>query len=161
MFVVDHLSNLSHELATFLLAMIPVSEYRVAMPVAMEIYHLSFWLALILVVAGSSLPAFLILILIEPIANFARKHSRPIHNFLKWLFEHTRTKHERKFEIYKDLILILLVAVPIPLTGVYTGAIAAYIFGIPFRRSFPIILASVILGTLIIAGLTVGFRNIF
>ena len=161
MFVVDHLSNLSHQFATFLLAMIPVSEYRVAFPVALEIYGLSFWTAFTLTVLGSLLPAFLILILIDPFVRWAKRHSRPITNFFGWLFEHTRSRHGRKFEIYKDLVLILLVAIPIPLTGVYTGSLAAYIFGIPLKRAFPLIFGSVILGTLIIAGLTLGFRNLF
>ena len=161
MFVADWLTNLPHTLATFLLAMIPVSEYRVALPVALEVYRLPFWQAFLLTIAGSTLPAFLALVLIGPIVLSAEKHSRPIHRFFTWLFEHTRSRHERKFEVYQDLILILLVAVPIPLTGVYTGALAAYVFGIPFWRALFLIIASVIIGTLIITGLTVGFVNIF
>lgn len=161
MFVVDWFTNLPHALATFLLAMIPVSEYRVAFPVALEIYGLPIWQAYFLVVAGSILPALFALLLIGPIFKFAENHSQPIHRFLTWLFERTRSHHERQFELYKDLILILLVAIPIPLTGVYTGAIAAYIFAIPFKRAFPLICFSVILGTLIIAAFTVGLANIF
>jgi uncharacterized membrane protein len=161
MFVADWLTNLPHTAATFLLAMIPVSEYRVAMPVALEVYNLNFCTAFLLTIVGSSLPALILLLIIKPIFKFAARYSRPIHKFLNWLFEHIQSRHERKFEIYKDLILILLVAIPIPLTGVYTGALASYVFGIPFRRAFPLILGSVILGTLIIAGITIGFKNIF
>lgn len=160
MFIVEWFSSLPKELATFLIAMIPIGEYRVAMPVGLTLYDLGFWKTFLLTISGSIIPGVILLIIIGPIFKLAEKHSRPIHKFLHWIFDHTQRRHGKKFEIYKDLLLLLLVGVPIPLTGVYTGAIAAYVFGISFKRALPLIAAGVIIGTIIIAGITVGFRNI-
>jgi len=53
-------------------------------------------------------------------------------------------------ERYGPWGLALFVAVPLPVTGAWTGAAAAYVFGIPFRRSLPAIVAGVLLAGIVV-----------
>jgi uncharacterized membrane protein len=68
--------------------------------------------------------------------------------FFEWLFARTR-KRSGALEKYGAIGLVLFVAIPLPVTGAWTGSAAAFLFGIPFRKAFPIIL----LGVMIAGGL--------
>ena len=160
MFLIDWFSGISHSLATFLIAMFPIGELRASLPIALTVYHLDFWGAFILSIAGNLVPALLLLIILDPVSKFAENHSQLIHRFLNWLYERTRTRHNHKFEVYKDLALVLFVAIPLPFTGVYTGAIAAYVFGVPFRRAFPLIVLGVIIAAVIVSIITLGSKGL-
>lgn len=159
MFLVDLFSGWSPELATLVIAAVPVGELRVALPVALTVYHLDFWSAFILSVAGTLTAALVVMAVLDPVTQFARKYSQPINRALEWLFERTRKRHQSKFEKYKDIALILFVAIPLPFTGAYTGALAAYIFGVPFRRAFPLIAIGVIISAAIVTAITLGFKS--
>jgi len=56
-------------------------------------------------------------------------------NGLEWLLERTQRKHMRKFEAFKSVALFVLVAVPFPFTGAWTGTVAAFVFGVSLPRS--------------------------
>ncbi|GAG71046.1 unnamed protein product [marine sediment metagenome] len=159
MFLVNWFSGWSPELATLVIAAIPVGELRVSLPVALTVYHLDFWPAFILSVFGTLTAAIVVMAVLDPITRFARKYSQPINRALEWLFRRTRKKHQSKFEKYRDLTLILFVAIPLPFTGAYTGALAAYVFGVPFRRAFPLIAIGVIIAAAIVTAVTLGFKS--
>lgn len=122
------------QIYTFLLAMTPVGELRAALPMALEIFKLPIWQAYLFSVAGNIVPVFLILWLLGPFSGYLRRF-KIFDKFFKWLFEHTRRKTEKKYLIYGELALALFVAIPLPITGAWTGSIAAFLFGIPYRRA--------------------------
>ncbi len=159
MFLVDWFSGWSPELATLAIAAVPVGELRVSLPVALTVYHLDFWPSFVLSVFGTLTAALVVMAVLDPLTRFARKYSQPINKALEWLFERTRKRHQGKFDKYRDLALILFVAIPLPFTGAYTGALAAYIFGVPFRRAFPLIAIGVIIAAAIVTAVTLGFKS--
>jgi uncharacterized membrane protein len=57
----------------------------------------------------------------------------------------------RKVRQYGAPGLIIFVAIPLPVTGAWTGALAAYLFGIEFRRSMAAIAVGVLIAGLIVA----------
>src|SRR4030042_6874465 len=159
MFFIDWFSGLPPELATLVIAAMPIGELRAALPIGLTVYHLDFWSVFILSVFGTLTAAIVVMAVHDPLARFARKYSQPINRALEWLFERTRKKHQYKFEKYQDLTLILFVAVPLPFTGASTGALAAYVFGIPFRRAFPLIAIGVIIAAVIVTAVTLGLKS--
>ena len=57
-------------------------------------------------------------------------------------------------------IPVVFVAIPLPFTGAWTAMIAAFVFGIPFYRAFPLILFGVIIAGVIVSMITLGILNI-
>ncbi|MBC8450752.1 small multi-drug export protein, partial [bacterium] len=61
---------------------------------------------------------------------------------------------------YEALGLVLFVAIPLPVTGGWTGAVAAFLFGIRRRYAIPAILLGIMLAGLIVSGATQGFLHL-
>ena len=77
---------------------------------------------------------------------------------LSWLFERTR-RRGKIIQKYKHIGLILFVAIPLPVTGAWTGSLAAVLFGIKFRHAFLSIFIGVVIAGIIVTSLwmLVGF----
>jgi uncharacterized membrane protein len=149
--------NLPPEAATALVAMIPIAELRVALPVAILVYKMSFWTAMFWSVLGNMLPIFFIVYLLKPVADFLIKHWQLAKRFFDWWFSRVRRKFEGgalKYGI--NLALVVFVAIPLPLTGAWSGAVAAFLFGIPPRRALILIAIGVIIAGIIVTALTAG-----
>lgn len=131
-----------------LLAMIPFGELRASIPIAIGIYDMSIAQAFVLSVIGNMLPVVPLLLFLDPVSNWLRRYS-VFDSFFNWLFARTR-RHSERMEKYGALGLIPFVAIPLPVTGAWTGCAAAFVFGIRFRYAFPTILAGVIIAGIIV-----------
>ena len=76
--------------------------------------------------------------------------------FFDWLFARTRRKG-RLIEQYQAVGLALFVAVPLPITGAWTGAIAAFVFGLKIIPSFIAIVSGVVMAGVIVTLACQGF----
>ena len=149
------------EAATALIAMIPIAELRVALPVALLVYGMSFWSALFWSVLGNMVPIFFIVFLLKLATDFLMKHWGLARRFFNWWFNRVRRRFEGRILKYGiNLALVIFVAIPLPLTGAWSGAVAAFLFGIPPRRALILITIGVIIAGLIVALLTFGGRHI-
>lgn len=148
------------ELKTFIIAMSPIVELRGSIPIALEVYNLPVWSSYFWSVLGNVTPVVFILILLKSVSEYLSGHSHYFNNFFTWLFQRTRNHHWRKFERWGKWALFILVAVPLPFTGIWTGSIAAFVFGIPIKKALPIIFAGSITAGLLVLLLTLGIINI-
>ena len=149
------------ELATFLIAMLPIAELRVAIPVAIEGFNLMIGMAYVWSVLGNLVPAVLLLLFLDPVARFLMKHSKGFDRFFTWIFARTRRRFTATSERYgKFIALILFVAIPLPITGAWTGAAAAFLFNVPFKRSLAAITIGVLIAGIIVTIVTVGISSI-
>jgi len=139
---------------TFLLAMTPVGELRVALPVAVAIHNLDWRLAFLVSVLGNLIPIVFLLLLLGPVSKWLSSSFLIFNKFFDWLFKKTRKKTGRGMEKYGDIALISFVAVPLPLTGAWTGAIAAFLFGVSFKKAFLLITLGVLISGIIVLTLT-------
>jgi len=71
----------------------------------------------------------------------------------------TRRNTEEKFEKYGALFLLFFVAIPLPVTGAWTGSAAAFIFGIRFWYAFPTIVGGVMIAGIIVTLTSLGIIN--
>lgn len=148
------------EIITLLISMLPISELRGAIPVAIGVYDMSVASAFFWAVLGNIIPIIFILWLLEKVSNFLSHKIYWFNRFFTWLFERTRSRHIKKFERWQDLALIILVAIPLPFTGAWTGALAAFVFGVPIKRAFPLIVLGVLIAGIIVVSVTVGVINL-
>lgn len=147
--------NFPPELATFLIAMVPISELRAAIPIGIKIYHLSVWSAWFWSVLGNLMPMILIVLILQPIADFLSRNFKLFHKFFEWLFEHTRKRGAKKFEKWGEFAVFILTATPIPLLGGWTGPLAAFVFNIKLRKSIPLIILGCMAAGVIVTVFTV------
>jgi uncharacterized membrane protein len=144
--------NFPKELATFLIALIPVTELRASIPLAVKVYGLSPFSAWFYSVAGTFFAMALIVFLLDPVAKLLSKYIPVFDKFFAWLFEHTRKRAGDKMEKYGEWAIFILAATPIPLLGGMTGALAAFVFGVPYRKSLPLLLVgTMVSGALVLA----------
>lgn len=146
-------------LITFIVAMMPILELRGAIPlgVSMGLPHLT---ALIVSIIGNLLPVPFIIIFIRRIFTWMRTKSKR--------FEKLVTRMENKAYVKKDFIykweilgLMLLVAIPLPGTGAWTGALVAALLDIRLKAAIPAIILGVLIAGILVTGLTFGFTALF
>ncbi len=141
--------GLSPELAVFIAAMLPIIELRGALPMAINLFKIPWFKALLISYVGNLVPVPLILWLLEPIVKFLSR-IRIFDRFFKWLFERTRRKGNKVIEKYEEIGLIAFVAIPLPGTGAWTGALIAFLFGLDFKKSFLVISLGVLIAGVIV-----------
>ncbi len=134
------------------LSVLPIFELRVAIPVAIQTFGFPWYSAYIIAVIGNMLPVPFILLLLEFATRVFGKIPI-IRKFLDWLFALTRRKG-RIVEKYESIGLMLLVAVPLPITGAWTGSIIAVLLGLEKKRAFISIFLGVLIAGVIVTCLT-------
>jgi len=147
---------ISYELQTFIIAATPIIELRGAIPIALFNYELSTSSAFIFSVLGNIFPVIFILLFFEKVSNFLSQKSKLFKRFFDWLFARTRKKHQGNYERFRDLFLVIFVSIPLPITGAWTGSLCAFLFGIPFKRAFPLISLGVIIAGVIVTLISLG-----
>ncbi|MBU0597489.1 small multi-drug export protein [Patescibacteria group bacterium] len=154
--------NFPPEVATLLIAMLPIAELRAAIPVAIVGFDLPWWSSFIWSVVGNLIPAFFLLLFLEPVSQRLIRNSRHFEKFFNWVFQRTRRRFSTNMEKYgKFIALVLFVAVPLPITGAWTGSVAAFLFGIRFSRSFPAIIVGVLIAGIVVTLTTIGITAFF
>ncbi len=142
----------SKELVVLIISMLPILELRGALPVAINLFHFPWYYALPLAIIGNLLPVPFILLFLNVVSRFLSKtgfFKRRLH----WLFERTR-RRGRIIERYERIGLVLFVAIPLPVTGAWTGSLAAVLFGLKFRHALLSIFIGVFIAGIIVTCLS-------
>ncbi|MBU4220153.1 MAG: small multi-drug export protein [Euryarchaeota archaeon] len=150
----------NRELIVVLIAMLPLAELRVSIPIAIYAFELDPFTAFYLSVIGNMIPVIPLLLFLEPVSNYLRRW-RIGDIFFTWLFERTQRKHNDNFEKYGSIGLAIFVGIPLPVTGAWTGCAAAFVFGFKFKNAFLAILAGVIIAGAVVTTLTYMGIKIF
>ncbi|MDP3105094.1 MAG: small multi-drug export protein [Candidatus Methanoperedens sp.] len=143
----------NRELIVVLIAMLPLAELRVSIPIAIYAFELDPFTAFYLSVIGNMIPVIPLLLFLEPVSNYLRRW-RIGDIFFTWLFERTQRKHNDNFEKYGSIGLAIFVGIPLPATGAWTGCAAAFVFGLKFKNALLAILAGVIIAGAVVTTLT-------
>ena len=152
--LVDWLSGTPHEVTTAVLAMLPVSELRGAIPYAVLVGQMHWAEAYVIAVAANFVPVVPIIYLVGPLSVWLRRW-RTCDRFFDWLFARTRRKG-KLIERFEALGLMLFVAIPLPMTGAWTGCVAAFVFGVRKRVALPVIFAGICIAGVIVTLASVG-----
>ena len=138
----------SYKLLTALVAMLPLAELRGSMPYAMFVLKMHWQEALLWSIIGNFIPVIPFLFFLERFTDRLMRYPR-WNRIMTWTFNRTRSK-SGTIERFEAIGLALFVGVPLPLTGAWSGCIAAYLFRIPMRHSIPAILAGIIIAGVVV-----------
>jgi len=129
-------------LEIFFSSMIPWVEARYVIPFYItEGWH--WWEVFPIAVAGNILPIPFILLFFVYVERFLRRF--PFWDGLMTkLFSHTQKRADKTIQRYETLGLLLFVAVPVPFTGAWTGALIAYLFGLNVWKSLVTIIGGLL-----------------
>ena len=140
---------------TFLWSMTPIGELRLAIPLGVNTYGLPWYGVFPVSVIGNLVPAFFWLLVLPRLALLLTSFPNPFGRLLMWRSQELRRQNARRFHKYSVLALTVLVAIPLPMTGVWTGCLAAWVFEISFWRALPAIALGAVVAGAIVTGLTV------
>ncbi len=146
-------------LLTFLVAMVPVVELRGAIPFGV-VRGLNLWTAIIASVLGNLVPVPFIILFIRKIFAWMRAHM-PKLDGLVIRMEKKAEKNRAAVEKYAFWGLVILVAIPLPGTGAWTGALVAAMMEMRLKRAFPAIAIGVAIAGVIVSVITYGVQAIF
>ena len=132
--------------------MVPVGELRYSIPWAVLHYEMHWYQAFPIAIVGNLLPVPFILWFLDPVARFLSR-AKPLRRVIEWVFARTRRRGSL-IERYGTIGLTVFVAVPLPGTGAWTGAILAFLLGIEFKRAMVCITLGVLLAGAIVTMLT-------
>lgn len=149
------LTLLKKELIVVFIGALPLLELRGAVPIGVGLGFTPLH-STILSIIGNIIPIPFLLLLLRPIMDYLGK-TKIFGNFIDWIRKRTLRKSEKVVK-YSVLGLFLLVAIPLPTTGAYTGCVAATLLNIRFKYAFPtivlgVIAAGIIMFTLMSVGL--------
>lgn len=144
---------------TFFMSMLPVTELRLSVPWAITIGGLPWTSAYLISITGNFLIIIPVIFYLEPCSNFLRRRKSG-DIFFKWLFARTRRKGAL-IEKIEFVGLMLFVGIPLPMTGAWTGAIAAFVFGLGNKRALLAIFAGLLISATIVTLLTLSGTAIF
>ena len=146
-------------LMTFFISMVPVLELRGAIPFGTA-YGLPLWAAILISIVGNLVPVPFIIIFIRKIFAWLRRKNQKL--------DHLVTRLEIRAEKKSDVVqkyafwgLFVLVAIPLPGPGAWTGALVAAMLDMRLKRAFPAIALGVIAAGVIVAFVTYGAGAIF
>lgn len=148
--IINMLKGMPREYIVMIMGALPISELRGAIPLALS-FNMSLGKAFFLSVLGNISFIIPALFLFEPVSNRLRRF-KIWSRFFEWVFERTK-KNADAVQRYEALGLAIFVAIPLPMTGAWSGVIAASLFKIRFRYAFIAIVAGVIGAGLIVSAL--------
>jgi len=141
-------------------SMIPWLESRYVIVYAMLGLGWTWWSAFPIAVIGNILPIPFILLFFKYVEKFLRNYSFWA-NIMDKLFAKTRSRADSKIRRYEHLGLLLFVAIPLPFTGAWTGALIAYLFDLKFSMSLITIFVGILIAASVMIILTLTLGNIF
>ena len=146
-------------LLTFLVAMVPVVELRGAIPFGV-VRGLNIWTAILASVLGNLVPVPFIILFIRRIFAWMRAHMPKLDGLVTRM-EKKAEKNRAAVEKYAFWGLAILVAIPLPGTGAWTGALVAAMMEMRLKRAFPAIVIGVVIAGVIVSIVTYGAQAIF
>ncbi len=142
--------NFFNILKVFFISTLPILEIRGALPLALTVYHLPFFVAFLICFLGNIFPVFFLLILLEKVVFYFSRF-KIFQRIFSWYFNRTDEKFKKSFEKWGKLALIIFVALPLPLTGAWTGSVAAFLMKFNKKEAFFLISFGVFLAGLIVS----------
>ncbi len=133
--LIDIFQIVPPEVGTFFLSMLPMTETRVSLPLAMTVFHLSDLSSLFWVFVGNMMVVPIAFFWFSPLLSLAEKRWKKFHYFLDHHVRTLETKHRMGYEKYGMLLLFLITAIPLPALGMWTSSLLAVVFKMKSRRT--------------------------
>ncbi len=149
--------NLKDELIVIFTSLLPISELRGAIPLAIFKFKFPLWKAFILSIIGNTIPVIFLIFFLEIIEkNFSRI------KFLNKIFDSLKKralKRKKIYEKYEIFGIYIFVAIPLPFTGAWTGCLLSYLLKLnPLKAFISIFFGIITAGLVVSLIITVGIK---
>ena len=146
--------TLSEIFQVLVLSAAPITELRASIPLAMVQFGFQWYEALLLAIIGNILPVITLPWILLKAEPQMRKFPAPFYRFLHWRANKLEKQNAKWFIKYGRFSLVPLVAIPLPLTGAWTGCLAAWVFNLHPRNSIPFLTIGVLGAGIIVTAIT-------
>lgn len=150
--------KIPEEMVVFVISLFPVLELRGGL-IAASLMDIEWWRAFIFCFLGNMLPMPFILLFIRKIFQLMKKCG-PLKKIVDKLEEKAH-KHSDKVEKYGFWGLFILVAIPLPGTGGWTGALVAALMDLRMKKALPAIALGIFAAGVIVGTLSYGLVGLF
>ncbi len=153
----------SHQgLCTALWAAIPLLEMRVSIPIALLDFKMGILSATLWSLLGSVSVTALVLLVLPVFFKVIESILPPLHSWvLRKIIHKTRQKHSHKMTLWGEIFLVIFVAVPIPGSGVVSGALIGWIFGIKFWKTLFLVSLGALFSNIIMVIVTLSGKGLW
>ena len=152
--MLDSILNITNlKLKVLILSALPITELRLSIPYFILYEKIDMYTAVLFSIIGNILIGLIVFNIISPIMYKIRNSnllSRPIN----YIINRTKTRSSL-INNFKALGLMIFIGIPLPFTGVWTGSLAAYLFGVTRRRAMLAIILGVLMSATIVTLLTI------
>lgn len=146
--LLEALSGIPKEIVVMIISAIPIGEIRLGLPIALFVFKFPVWKAMLFSVLGNISFIIPTLFLFRPVSDYLERFGI-LKKFFNWFFERTKKKAEL-VQHYEFLGLMFFVGIPLPMTGAWSGCIAASLFKVKFRYAFLANVLGVVLAGIIV-----------
>ncbi len=154
--LIEFLGPIGKELSLIIVSMVPFIELRGAVPLGINAFGMDPVQVFTMCVLANCVPIPFVIFLIKPIFNWLKKF-RPFKKLIEKI-ENAANKKSSKVTAYKYemLGLFLFVAIPLPGTGAYSGALVAALLNMRVKHAFPAIVAGVVVAGILVTLIASG-----
>ena len=144
------------ELLVLLTAMTPIGELRASIPLAITSMDMPWTRALALSIVGNIIPVPFILYALRTIGARVEAQQNVAGRILRWRTARIHQSWEPRVRRYGLFGIVIAVAIPLPLTGAWTGALIVWTLHVPVRRGLPAIAMGVVIAGIVVTALTLA-----
>ena len=157
--MLNNILNINNEfLEILIISMLPITELRFSIPYFIIIEQVAWQKVFFISIFGNIFIGLLVRYIIAPVMIMLK-----MNNFFKRSINYILNRTKSKSGIinnYKLAGLVLFIGIPLPLTGVWTGSLASYLFSISKKRSIIGIVVGVLISSIIVLSLTLLGKEI-
>ncbi len=147
-------------LIPLLVSIFPIIELRGGI-IAASLLGMELWQAVLVCMIGNILPIPFILLFIDKIFDFLKKHKIPLITKFVVYLENKAMNKSSTMEKGEFFFLLFFVGIPLPGTGAWTGSLIASLRKIPLKKAVPAIFLGLCLASAIMCVLFYGFPEMF
>lgn len=159
--ITEYLNQFPSGLATLLLAMLPITELRLAIPIAIHEWLLSPFNAFGWALVGNFLPFFPLYYGLGAIRRFSEKYAPWFTRVIDASVDRAERRVKEKYARYGAFALFLFTALPLPFTGLYTATLAAVALKVPIKYAFIGVTTGIFVAGIIVTFLSVNVATFF
>ena len=147
------------ELSVLLCSMIPIVELRGAIPVGWFAFQMPWWFTYLLAVVGNLIPVPFILLLIRKVLAWMETCRVKLFNKVAGWLRRKAEKNTDKIQKYGFWGVCLFIAIPLPVTGAWTGSLVAATIKMPFWKALLSALLGVMIAGVIVTLICFGIQS--
>mgnify|MGYP001269328803 CR=1 FL=1 len=125
-------------LTVILTSAAPIGELRLSIPLAMVTFNFTWYQAMAIGFLGNLIPVIVLPWILSKLGHVMLELPNPVRNIIIWRTKTLEKFNSTKLQIYGPVALIPFVVIPLPITGVWSASLAAWILDVPPSKSIPL-----------------------